>query len=74
MAVPVEFPPTGQTVEPGRPVALFETHIGGAVQGFNKQQYAVSSDGQRFLLNVRPDEASTAPITVLINWTAGLKK
>jgi Tol biopolymer transport system component/predicted Ser/Thr protein kinase len=74
MAVPVELPANGQTVEPGRPVALFETHIGGAVQGFNKQQYVVSSDGQRFLMNVSPDEASTAPITVLVNWTVGMKK
>jgi serine/threonine protein kinase len=74
MAVPVEFPASSQTVEPGRPVALFETHIGGAVQGFNKQQYVVSSDGQRFLMNVSADQATTAPITVLVNWTAGLKK
>jgi hypothetical protein len=44
------------------------------VQGFNKQQYVVSSDGQRFLMNVSPDEASTAPITVLVNWTVGMKK
>jgi dipeptidyl aminopeptidase/acylaminoacyl peptidase len=74
MAVPVEFPANGQTVEPGRPVALFETHIGGAVQGFNKQQYVVSPDGQRFLMNTVTDQASTSPITVLINWTAELRR
>ena len=38
--------------------------------------YQVSPDGTRFLVNVRqaPSQTSTAPITVVVNWTAGLKK
>ena len=37
--------------------------------------YDVSPDGQRFLVNMAP-EVTTAPtpITVVVNWTAGLKK
>ena len=34
----------------------------------------VSADGQRFLINTAPEQAASAPITVVLNWTAGLKK
>ncbi len=37
-------------------------------------QYDVSADGQRFLINTSPEQATLAPITVVLNWTAGLKK
>ena len=30
--------------------------------------------GQRFLVNSPLDEVSQTPITVVLNWTAGLKK
>ena len=36
--------------------------------------YDVSADGQRFLINTAPEQAVSAPITVVLNWTAGLKK
>ena len=39
-----------------------------------KQQYAVAPDGQRFLINVTVDESTASPITIVTNWTAGLKK
>jgi hypothetical protein len=35
--------------------------------------YAPSRDGQRFIVNMLLDNA-TSPITVVLNWTAGLKK
>ena len=28
----------------------------------------VSTDGQRFLMNTLTEEASTSPITVILNW------
>jgi hypothetical protein len=31
-------------------------------------------DGRRFLLNVDLSEAAAAPITVLLNWQAGIRK
>jgi Tol biopolymer transport system component len=40
-------------------------------------QYDVSADGQRFLINtanVADGPASTHPLTVMVNWTAGLKQ
>lgn len=68
MAVPIEIAANGQSVEAGAPVPLFTTHVGGAVQYPYTQQYAVSSDGQRFLMNSVIDEAAS-PITMILNWT-----
>ena len=36
--------------------------------------YAVSADGQRFLINTLPEQSASAPITVVLHWIAGLKK
>jgi hypothetical protein len=36
--------------------------------------YDVSADGQRFLINTPKAEASAVPITVVVNWTAGLTR
>ena len=39
-------------------------------------RYDVTADGNRFLINTRAqlEEATSTPITVVLNWTAGLKK
>jgi Tol biopolymer transport system component/tRNA A-37 threonylcarbamoyl transferase component Bud32 len=37
-------------------------------------QYVVTSDGQRFLVNTVAEEGAYSPISVVLNWTAGLKK
>ena len=43
-----------------------------AVGGSNaRAQYAVVPDG-RFLMNAAADDATSAPITIVLNWTAGL--
>lgn len=66
MAVPIRLAPNGQSVEPGAPVPLFITRVGGAVQTVqNARQYMVSPDGQRFLMHTVTEEA-TAPITVIL--------
>ena len=36
--------------------------------------YAVSADGQRFLLLLPVQEAAPSTINLTLNWTAGLKK
>ena len=69
MAVEVK---TGSTFEPGTPKALFQTQVTGLVDARN--HYVVSGDGQRFLVNTIVQEASSSPITVVVNWTAGLKQ
>ena len=67
LLVPVKS--TAATFEPGLPVPLFDTH------GTGFAPYDVAPDG-RFLLNTIIEDASanTSPITVVLNWTAGLKK
>jgi hypothetical protein len=66
MAAPISIASDGHSLQPGTPVPLFMTHIGGAVQGTNRHQYMVSADGQRFLMNTITEEA-TSPITLILN-------
>jgi len=75
MAVPLRVSSDNKTLEPGPARALFLTRIpGGAVLGGGlRQQYVVSPDGQRFLMRTVVDDAPT-PITLILNWTAALKK
>ena len=60
----------GSSFEVGTVKPLFDSRV------FNglRYPYDVTADGQRFLLNTVPGQASSAPITVVVNWTAGLKK
>ena len=67
MAVPLRLASNVQTIDAATPVPLFVTHIGGAISVPFKQQYDVSPDGQRFLMNTIAEEA-TSPITVILNW------
>jgi len=78
MAAPIAIS-TGadSTVEAGAPVMLFEarTLIGTEIVLVFRQQYDVTADGQRFLMNVEAEGASAAsPFTVVLNWQAGLKR
>ena len=36
--------------------------------------YAVTMDGQRFLVNTVVEQPARAALTVIVNWTAELKK
>jgi serine/threonine protein kinase len=66
MAVPITM--HGAAIEPGTPVALFQTRIwGGGTNATQGHQYDVSKDG-RFLLNSVVEDAAMAPITLLLNW------
>ena len=40
----------------------------------NNLQYSVMRDGQRFLVNARPQESSVVPLQVIVNWTATIRK
>jgi Tol biopolymer transport system component len=37
-------------------------------------QFAATKDGKRFLVIARPDEASTAALTVVVNWLAAVQR
>jgi Tol biopolymer transport system component len=67
MAVPMNRSARGDAIAGDAPVPLFPANVGGAVQSNNRQQYMVSADGQRFLMNTILEEAAS-PITLLLNW------
>jgi hypothetical protein len=39
-----------------------------------RRSYAVSSDGRRFLIAPPQPQTTAEPITVVVNWAAGLRK
>jgi len=63
----------GDSLEVGQPVSLFPFHHSLRTYRLGMIDYDVSSDGMRFLLNAAADE-NTRPLTLVVNWTAELKK
>jgi len=62
----------GPSFDAGIPVALFEV---GTTPGVGlRHPYCVTSDGERFLVIRGAEQGETAPLTVVLNWTADLKK
>jgi len=63
---------SASTFETGTPRPLFNT---GITTGFvdRRNQYVVTPDGQRFLVNISAEDENSAPITVVLNWDAALK-
>jgi eukaryotic-like serine/threonine-protein kinase len=76
--VAVDIKAVGVTLQPASPKALFDfSSVGALPHSFVYHTYAVSADGQRFLIP-RPVSGSgdetASPITVVFNWTAALTK
>ncbi|HEX7174623.1 MAG TPA: hypothetical protein VF240_05005 [Pyrinomonadaceae bacterium] len=70
MAVEVKW--DSATFEAGVPRPLFEMrNVGGFPGGGG---YDVTRDGKRFLVNTAAQEENPRPVTVVLNWTAGLKR
>ncbi len=68
MAVDIKV--AGNTLVAGVPHILFpQRHI-----TFIRNRYAVTRDGQRFLVIVPEDEGPPPPPVVVMNWPALLKK
>jgi eukaryotic-like serine/threonine-protein kinase len=57
--------------EASLPKVLFRTRMPALTEARN--HYVVTSDGQRFLVNTISEESTSAPISVLVNWNAGLR-
>jgi len=64
-SVRVTFGANGKLVL-GTPVALFRTESDS--QFWTRQQYVVSPDGQRFLINAATDAIDPPSITLILNW------
>lgn len=71
MAAPVT---TGANFDAGTPVALFQATPRPPVLVYDLFVYDVSRDGQRFLINTPVKQAETAPMSVVLNWPAKLRK
>jgi len=70
----VEVNAAGPTFVPGVPKPLFEARFSTLFPGPpGGTYYAVASNGQRFLVNTLAGEPAL-PLTVVLNWTAGLKR
>jgi hypothetical protein len=70
----VEVRTTGGKFEAGLPTALFPTRAIAVGSGLLFSVYAVTADGQNFLIIMEGEEALLQPATVVVNWAAGLKK
>jgi serine/threonine protein kinase len=70
MAVPVK---TGADFDAGRPVELFQANPREGVSTSERFFYAVSRDGQRFLINTQIKTAMI-PMSVVLNWASKLKQ
>jgi Tol biopolymer transport system component len=72
----VKVNPDSPTLEYGSPTELFDSGYVNFTHGLNYHTYAVSPDGQRFLIP-RPEgeeRAVSAPLTVVVNWTAAFTR
>jgi serine/threonine protein kinase len=73
MAVPVSA--AGSTFQPGVPKPLFRAAVLGGTGGGpgGSWRWDISPDGQRFLINTALEEATAAPVTIVLNWPAAMK-
>jgi dipeptidyl aminopeptidase/acylaminoacyl peptidase len=58
----------------GSPAALFQTPLGDQANITGRNHYDVTADGARFLMTLPRGGGASAPITVVLNWTADLPK
>ena len=71
MAVPVRI---GGTIEAGPAEVLFQTHARQHIGVMDAFSYDVTRDGQKFLINVKVEEPSPAPLSIVLNWTSEIEK
>ncbi len=72
----VEVNGTGPTFVAGVPRPLFDVHVSTIFPGAAGAgpYYVVTGDGQRFLVNTIVGDSTPVPLTIVLNWTAGLKR
>jgi eukaryotic-like serine/threonine-protein kinase len=64
--------PRGESFKVDATVSLFEFRTGTVLTIYTP--YAVTADAQRFLINEVVETEPNAPLTVVVNWAANLKK
>jgi Tol biopolymer transport system component len=69
----VEVNGSGATFVAGVPQDLFEVRTSPLFPGLGSSSYyAASGDGKRFLVNTPVGESGSVPLTIVLNWSAGL--
>jgi hypothetical protein len=64
----------GTVFQAGTPKPLFPAQFSSSPGAIFWSSWDVTSDGNRFLINITADESTASPITIVTNWTAALKK
>jgi eukaryotic-like serine/threonine-protein kinase len=75
MLMEVSVTTTGGTFQPGVPKPLFRAAILGGTGGGPGAawRWDISPDGKRFLMDTALEEATAAPVTVVLNWQSAIK-
>jgi hypothetical protein len=63
----------GPRFEVNRSIALFAARLPPVPNLRSGGRYDVSADGQRFLLGSPVEQAASAPLKIVVNWTADLR-
>jgi hypothetical protein len=71
MAVPVKL---GSTFEAGVPRVLFDAPVPPVSITSDRAHYPVTADGQRFLVRKEFEDRTGAPVTIVLDWMAGILK
>ena len=67
----VSLKETGSAVEMGVPHQLFQMPLQGGIP--YGSAYTVAPNAHRFLVSALPQGSAPEPLTLITNWTAGLK-
>jgi Tol biopolymer transport system component len=65
---------TGVTLETGEPKVLFQTRTAAAFLTAFRSYYAPAADGLKFLVATMPEDPSTVPLVMVLNWASGIAK
>ena len=63
----------GATFESGEPKVLFQTRAP-ATTFLLRNHYAPTADGLKFLVETIPEDQSTVPLVMVLNWASGIGK
>jgi Tol biopolymer transport system component len=75
MAVPVKLGRSGsESFQAGLPTRLMTVPFAAGGAGIAPRSYALSNDGQRFLIPSATASGNAPSLTVVLNWQSGLKK
>jgi hypothetical protein len=63
----------GEALRVGRPTPLFHVPVAGDLNTY-RSHYAVTADGQRFLVDVLDDKSGHDSMAILVNWQVSAQR